>query len=150
MSQVVNGTHYNSNTPEEVIRILERARRDNTRLFLRIGDAKTGRDWLEEHEVEGRIGRSMGPVKVPLLIPNASSHGGGAILDDCIVGIMTAKGKQVLYKHPKYNRPKFEITDGPLETLPIEILANGEIHARFENRKKAERWMKRFAALAPA
>ena len=44
-------------------------------------DPNIGFDWLEEFESYGYIGRSMGPIKVPLLVANTRSLGGGSILD---------------------------------------------------------------------
>lgn len=44
------------------------------------------RDW-GDRPMRGLIGRSMGPQRIPLLIPNIRSHGGEAILDHCIIRI---------------------------------------------------------------
>jgi hypothetical protein len=51
--------------------VLEKARLNRTRLHISLGDVATGRDWLEEFECFGFIGRSMGPTKVPLILPSA-------------------------------------------------------------------------------
>ena len=99
----VNGTFYDERTPGEVIRVLESARQNRIRLHISLGNTETGRDWLEEFETHGYIGRSMGPVKVPLLIANRRSLGGGAILDHCVVRIRTAAGGWVLWQHPAYH-----------------------------------------------
>ncbi len=61
--QVINGTYYDSRTPIEVINVLEKARLNRTRLHISLGDASTGRDWLEEFECFGFVGRSMGLLK---------------------------------------------------------------------------------------
>ena len=109
--QVVNGTSYHADTSKRVIDIIERARANSWRLRLYLGDAKTGRDWNEHYDVTGRIGRSSGPVKVPILLHNSQSIGGGAILDHCIVRIRHANkrdGKFDLYRHTKYHNPESE------------------------------------------
>lgn len=100
--QVTDGTFYHGDTPEEVIDVLERARINGTRIVLDYGDVTTGKSWGEIHNIVGRIGRSMGPVKIPILLYNRRSLGGGAILDHCIVAIYTSRGKRLLYKHPTY------------------------------------------------
>lgn len=101
--QLVNNTAYHIDTPMEVIRILEYYRQDRTeRLHLCYGDTETGRDWNEIYDVDGYIGRSTGRIKIPLLVHNSRSMGGGAILDHCIVKIQTARGKITLYEHPTY------------------------------------------------
>jgi hypothetical protein len=81
--KIYNGTAYHVDTPIEVINALETARiarqfgrRLRLRLFL--GDPETGRDWGEEYDVIGYIGRSGGHIKIPLLLPNATSVYGGA------------------------------------------------------------------------
>ena len=56
------------------------------RLFL--GDPETGRDWGEENDVTGYVGRSTGPSKVPLLLATRRSMGGGAILVDCVLRML--------------------------------------------------------------
>ena len=100
--QVVNGTYYDARTNKEVINVLEQARTNRTRIVVDYGDVETG-SWQEEFDVTGYVGRSFGgKYNVPLLVHNARSMGGGAMLDHCIVKISTSKGKKVLYKHPKY------------------------------------------------
>src|SRR5438105_3695918 len=107
--KIVAGTSYDERTPDAVIRVLENARQNRTRLHISLGDTGTGLDWLEEFESHGYVGRSMGPVKVPLLIANRRSTGGGAILDHCIVRIRESAGGRVLYQHPQYHHGDLEL-----------------------------------------
>ena len=100
---IVGGTYYDKRTATGAIGQLEEARRMGLRIRLFYGDTKTGKDWQEKSDVTGRIVRSMGPVKVPILLHNQRSTGGGAILDYCIVKIETSAGRRVLYKHPNYH-----------------------------------------------
>lgn len=100
--KIVNGTFYDTRTPQEVIDVIESARAGGRRVRLSYGDTETGRDWQEQYDIVGRIGRSAGPVKVPILIHNRRSIGGHAILDHCIVRIVSSVGGRVLYQHPKY------------------------------------------------
>lgn len=91
------GTFYHEETPYEVVEVLEQARKNRTRLTLDYGDVKTVKSWGEVHDIHGYIGRSNGQIKIPLLVHNTRSLGGGAILDHCIIGIYTSKGKKPLY-----------------------------------------------------
>jgi hypothetical protein len=104
---IFNGTAYHNDTPNHIVKILEWARTRNQKPRLRVyyGDVETGRDWEEEHEVIRYVGRSTGSIKIPLLVNNKNSHGGGGILDNCIVGIEYANRREggVIYKHPKYH-----------------------------------------------
>lgn len=81
--------------------------RDRVRIVY--GDPITGKDWLEEYDVMGRIGRSTGSAKVPLLIANERSMGGGAILTAKILKIVLVDNKKVLYQHENYVEPKLKI-----------------------------------------
>lgn len=94
----VNGTSYHKETPDAVIIILEWSRETKTRITIDYGDIKTGKTWGEVYDIEGHVGRSTGEIKIPLLIKTSRSTGGGGILDHCIIGIYTAKGKKPLYK----------------------------------------------------
>lgn len=134
----INETYYNENTPESVKRGLEYARVNRLRVRLFYGDVKTGRDWFEENDVCGYVGRSNGQCKVPLLIHNSRSLGGGAIMTDCIVR-MFVDGRQV-YKHPKY-RVEFKHIIESKHEYPFQVMANGETIARFKTAKQAERWV---------
>lgn len=114
--KVCNDTWYSQKTPDDVIRVIEQARKSQTRIIIRLGymtqaDADAaglggvvGRDWLEENDCTGRVGRSMGPVKAPLMIVKPSDRGGGCIGTDHIVRIVTTLGQE-LYRHPQYHRP---------------------------------------------
>lgn len=157
--KIIDGTSYHAVTPNEVIRVLEYTRLNRTRLHISLGETEgpnAGRDWLEEFETHGYVGRSMGPVKVPLLIANRRSTGGGAILDHCIVRIRESAGGRVLYQHPGYHHGNLEIRRKaePLtlqdnRVLTVDVLRDGEPHAAFENVEKARRWVRKLGVTAP-
>ena len=159
MYKIINGTSYDARTPDEVIRVLETARQNRTRLHISLGETQgpnAGLDWLEENDVYGYVGRSMGPIKVPLLIANRRSIGGGAILDHCIVRIRESAGGRLSYQHPKYHFGTMQIRrkSDPLQladgrVLTVDVLRNGTIHAAFENMDKARRWVHKLGVIAP-
>lgn len=139
---IVNGTYYHQDTPAAVIDVLESVRRNGTRIRLSYGDVETGRDWLEEWDVQGRISRSMGPVKVPILLARTTSVGGPALLEHCILKIrQTGKGGRVLYRHPRHHQPTFTVQPSSVPGYQAEVLANGEVHARFKTTAQANRWI---------
>lgn len=149
-----NGIYFHADTSVEVVRALEAARQARTRIRIRLGDTETGRDWLEEHEVEGTLSSSLGPLRVGLLIHNRRSLGGGAMLDHCIVRIIETRTGRVLYSHPNYYTGTFTIREiGPDEMCGTENLrergythavdVDGGNHANFRSRKAAERFVKK-------
>lgn len=83
--KTADGTFYHVATDPGLVRVLEACRHAGTRLRLTYGDPETGRLWGDADE--GRLGRSMGPIRVPILLNNSRSSGGGAILDHCIVRV---------------------------------------------------------------
>jgi len=122
---------YHDKTIEPVKRALEKAyaAKCNVRLFF--GDTQTGHVWPDEHDVYGKIGRSTGPVHVPLII-EPRRDGGPHILDHCIVGIVRAgtDGRwDWLYRHEKFNCGKWTVE--PITTYHMngeELLAKGYTH----------------------
>lgn len=88
--KVVNGTSYSLDTPDEVVRVLEDARRSQVRLAI---NYKT-----ESQPKFGRVSRSTGDVRIPILVHNARSLGGFFLCSDGIVEIRESASKRLLYK----------------------------------------------------
>ena len=149
-------THYHEETPAKVRHVLETARLRGTWIRVYYGDPDTGRCWNDEHDVYGYVGRSTGTKKIPLLLHNTRSIGGGGILDHCIVRIVTAKGKRELYRHPDFRLPKMTIAPlseaypdgGPKwwEDFPGDythsVLFDGDPNANFTSEDKAKRYIR--------
>lgn len=112
----IKETWFDPATPFEVRRILERYRKSGELLRVFYGDTETGRDWMEENEVRGYVGRSNGIFKVPLMIEPGES-GGPAMLDHCIVRMQDGKTGRELYRHPAYKVPEMEIR--PTEGITV-------------------------------
>lgn len=137
--QRIGETCYHVDTPQAVINVLEQARNSHQRVRLHYGDKDTGRDWHDEHDVEGYIGRSMGTIKIPLLVHNTRSMGGGAILDHRIVKISTSVGGYVLYQHPNYKPTKAEIKPSNEKGYTHSVYLDGELYANCHSEKQAQR-----------
>lgn len=100
-----NGTSYHIGTPIEIVRILERCRQSGDRIRLHYGNTSTGQDWGETHNVTGTIHRSMGPVRIPILLRNNRSVSGGVILDQYIIRIRSSRKEgSEYYRHPQYHQ----------------------------------------------
>lgn len=146
--QICNGTSYNKVTSVKLMQLLEQLRIAGTKVRVWYGDTATGASWNEEYDTIGRIGRSTGSAKIPLLIANARSIGGGALLDDCIVHVIDTKTKQVLYSHKLFKMPvtivqdrsqtDFDRTISKDYTHCVKI--DGKQHAFFKSECKAKRY----------
>lgn len=137
--QVVNGTAYHAETCQEVIDILENALYCKERIRVFFGDTLTGKDWLEENDTIGTIGRSTGNIKIPLLLKNSSSYGGGALLDHCIVKITI--DKITVYEHENYHLGELTIEEIDMNEYTHRVCIDGEEHANFKTRERAENYI---------
>lgn len=147
--QVANGNYYHAETPREVISWLETSRERRQRIRIFYGDGKTGESWNEENDVAGHIGRSMGPIRIPLMIANARSMGGPGILDHCIVAIATrgSDGKtRFVYRHPTFKLGDWqgkpcEDSEMLAKGYTFEAFRDGELQARFKTQDSAMRYL---------
>ncbi len=140
------GTWFHGKTTAKIRRTLEKARKSNEVLRVFYGDTATGKDWLEEYEVIGRVGRSTGALKVPILVSEGHA-GGGAMLDHCIVRIIRVSDQKELVRHRHYHQGEITIgyIDGTDKRIDpdycYEVLVDGEVHARFTSQDKAFAWL---------
>lgn len=151
---IVDGITYSNDTPQEVIEILETARKSRRnhaanpqRLHLRYGDRATGKDWGDEWHTEGYVGNSTGSIKIPLLIYNHRSLGGGGILDNCIVAIRTTtKPYRLLYAHHSYRFGDVTLGPSGYAECPFGAFVDGENRANFETEAKRAAWVEKMTA----
>ena len=92
---IVNDTAYDSRTPSDLVALLERLRQSRERCVFVYGNPETCIPWDDRER--GRIGRSCGTYKIPLLVKTSRSMGGGALLDYCIIQVRESKGGRILY-----------------------------------------------------
>lgn len=135
-------THFHQDTHPRVRAIIESARLSGRKLRLHYGDLTTGRDWLEENDVVGFIGRSTGIQKAPLILKSKRSDGGPAVLDQCIVRLADANTGEELWRHPLYALPALEQEHRPPYHAKYShvVLVAGQVHAAFETAEKACNW----------
>jgi hypothetical protein len=138
-----SGTWYRKGTPTPVIEGLERSRTEGARIRLFYGDTDTGRDWCEENDVRGTVGRSAGTIRIPLLLKSSRSSGGGAILDACIIRLQVA-GREV-YRHPKYQVPDLAVIPASEKLRGrgylFTVTRDGDEFANFKTRDRADRYV---------
>lgn len=133
--------YFNENTCDKVKTVLTDCYNKQCRVRLWYGDTKTGLSWLEEYDVVGTIGRSSGQAKIPLLIKNSRSIGGGGILCHCIIRIDVIGSRRTIYEHPLFYVPTLGVypnLDEDTKTkYPFIVLKYGTIQARFKTEKSA-------------
>lgn len=132
----VSGTAYYINTPQEVVDTIERLMNTKQRIKLYYGD-ENGRDWVEENDMRGTIGRSTGNIKIPLLIPTKRSYGGGAILCDKIIKIKDVFSNRIEYIQKNYQEPTIEVVPSDMEGYSHNTIVNGELYGRHKTYRSA-------------
>jgi hypothetical protein len=132
------GAAYHEDAHPKVVELLEKARLAGHKVRVFYGDSNTGRDWLEENDVEGRIGLSMGPVKIPLMIA-PRQIGGPGILESCVVRIQV-RGKDA-WRHPRYHQPAFESKPSKYADRPHGVFADGQNIANFKTPRAREKYL---------
>jgi len=134
--KTLNGTSYDSRTPDELVRKLEGLRLCNARVRFFYGNPETGVLWAEEYDTIGRIGRSTGSVKIPLLTKTIRSTGGGAILTHCILRVDTSPGV-TFWQAKNYQKPVISVEMG--EHFYDSVWFNGILHGVCGSTEQASR-----------
>ena len=151
---IVNGTYYffkreaenhtevYERVNEKLISILESCRKNNTR--IRVWYGANNKIWLEESDVIGRINRTNGRIKIPILVNNKRSLGGSELLVHCIVIIDDIEEKKTIYKLDGYAMPEFKIRETKIDGYSIGFqveLLDGSVPAFFDSLEKAQNWV---------
>lgn len=133
--------YFNNETSDKVKECLEHCYNSKLRIRIWYGDTKTGLSWLEEYDTMGTIGRSTGQQKIPLLIKNSRSSGGGGILCHCIIRIDVIGSRRTIYKHPLFYVPTLgvypNLDEDTKNKNPFVVLKYGTIQAKFKSRNSA-------------
>lgn len=129
-------TYFDPGTDAKAARVLETSRIRERKVRLILGDTSTGEPWLEEHDVIGRIGRSTGSLKVPLLI-EPGEHGGCAILCACLLAIVDWESGDFLYRHAAYREADLSIKPSGDPDPSWNVLRREEVVASFRDIGKA-------------
>jgi len=136
---------FNEKTCDKVKTVLTECYNNQYRVRIWYGDIDTGLSWMDEYDTMGAIGRSTGQQKIPLLIKNSRSNGGGGILCHCIIRIDVISSKRTIYKHPLFNVPLLTVaTNNDNDTknkYPFIVLKYGAIQARFKSEKQATNYI---------
>lgn len=133
-------TWHHPDALPEVCKVMDRCIKNGARVRLFYGDTVTGRDWGEENDVLGTVGRTTGPLKSPILIPKGE-HAGTTILEHRILKIMDADTHRVLWTHEQYQAPLFSIKEDSTPKYSFAATMDGQTKARFQSFAKAAAWV---------
>ena len=131
-SPLTRTTYFDPGTDAKAARVLESCRKRERKVRLILGDTSIGEPWLEEHDVVGRIGRSTGSLKVPLLI-EPDEHGGCAILCACLLAIVDWESGDFLYRHTAYREADLSIKPSGDAARSWSVLRREEVVASFRD-----------------
>lgn len=136
------GGMYSSETPMVVQKILDHYMSVDTCSQLRVfyGDMKTGRDYVDDIDVIGRIGSIGAPLKFPTLILRDGSM---TLLGPNIVRLMEVDSYTDLYRHENYHQPSVRIVSvvGAFK-FECGITVNGvKSHKTFKSYSKAANYV---------
>ena len=135
-SSLTRQTYFDPGTDPQAAAVLESRRQTGGTVRLVMGNTLTGEPWLDEFDVVGKIGRSGGSLKVPLLMEDGES-GGGAILTACVLHIIDWKSGRTLYRHPAYREPDLGLQPSDNPEHPWAVIHLNEVIARFKDMGKA-------------
>lgn len=118
----------------------------HSRVRIWYGDRDSGRSWNEEYDVVGRIGRTTGKIKIPILVYNSRCYGGPAISVGSIIRIDDIEDKRTLWKVSNFHVEPMEIKTTDDRDYPYSVMQNkddGTIQniANFKKEEQAKRWI---------
>ena len=131
--KVCNGTFYSAEALDGAILALEYARVNKIRIRIFYAYKTTEEKergvkdsefdvleiWNEEFNCDGRLGRSNGNIKIPLLLSSSSSCDGVPILDNRTVLVKTTDGK-ILFSADGLKFPEWKVnTDYDKKTCDL-------------------------------
>lgn len=120
--------------------------KNHNRVRIWYGDRDSGRSWNEEYDVVGRIGKTMGVIKIPILVYNSRSYGGPSILVGSIIRIDDIEDKSTLWKVPNFHVEPMEIKITNDRFRPYSVMRHKDdgttdIIANFKKEEQAKRWI---------
>lgn len=141
-------TWFDGRTAEPVQQAFEQLRKSRHRVRVFYGDANTGRAWLHESDVIGRLSRSGGAMKLPLLM--VDKMGGSALLSHCVVRLIDLTSGLEVYRHPLFHLPAMHVEKASKDdkacgfthtVLAERTDGTKEAVANFKSETKAHLWV---------
>lgn len=133
---------FGSNTvPKKLQHVLSKLVMSNDVVRIMLGDPATGTVWMEEHNVVGSIGLSMGPMRVPLLVPEGERYGAPLLCDNVLM-IKDWETSEVLFVRPFNALALRVIAEDTADGARFDVIDDEDrIQARFETATQAYAYM---------
>lgn len=150
-SSLAKNIYFGPHVDARVREVLRRAIDENWTVRLHLGEVETGESWNDEFDIIGRVGRTTGMLRSPILVPDGES-GGGIVMASCIIRIQritgalgSPSGHHDVYIHPKYRKPVFtsrNATKSLAEEGYTTMVFKGESNvANFRTKAAADQWI---------
>ena len=133
---------FGSNAVPPVLqRVLRKLIKTDDVVRIMLGYPATGQVWLGENDVIGRIGLSMGPMRVPILVPEGDRYG-AQLLCDNILMVKDWHTSEVLFSRP-FRLPSLRVVDVTIGDESRFNVIEGEytVYASFDSAQKAYAYM---------
>lgn len=134
------GTWFAPETPVAIQKLVNRLIHSNEKVRIFHGDRTTGRSWMEEFDVIGRVGRSTGTLKIPLLVSEEDNYG-RSLLEASIIRVIRCSDGKNLYRHPGFHVPPMQVVENEHPQYAASVLVEGVVEARFKSYAKACHWV---------
>lgn len=128
-------TYFGPRCSQALAEALETCRRKDCTVRLVLGDTFTGDSSFDEYGVIGRIGRSCGPLKVPLLLPSLQPCGEPVNCDRVLAVLEWETGLPV-FRHENYRPPELRLAYSE-DGTPWHVTHRDKTIARFDDISKA-------------
>ncbi len=119
--------------------VIEELSRSSRQTRIRIWHGENGKVWTEENDVTGYVGRSNGSIKVPILIHNKRSLGGGSLLTSCCAKIVETKTNRVIYQHENFVLPVYNVANSTEPGYLFSVMENGTVYSNHKTEAQAFR-----------
>ncbi|WP_284620529.1 hypothetical protein [Aquabacterium humicola] len=129
-------TYFGPGCSKELASALEACRHSRSKVHLVVGDTGTGSVAFDDNDVVGRIGRSHGALKVPLLLEDGQAFG-SPVTCGRVLAILDWETGLALYRHPGYRPPELKLAFCEHESRPWSVMHRDSTIARFADIGKA-------------
>lgn len=136
------------NVDDSLMDILLKARACHFCIRVWYGDSETGKSRNEEYNIIGRVGRTTGRIKIPILINNSRSLEGSTFFVGSVIRIDDIEDKRSLWQLPNFHVEDMKVYEiFGYENYKYQVAklsedsGKWEVQASFKTEKQACDWI---------